>query len=224
MLCYKRKYIFISIKQNFSRKRKGVMNRTIAKTGSIIVVLTVILFAIFMVTSKFASFLVCIFLALGYLMMIAGYHNESSDDRKVAANVGLIFGCIYAVLILLVYFAQITAVRTDSLNEQATMILDYSKGGLYFSYDLLGYGMMALSTFFIGLSIKLKNKKDKWLKYLMMIHGVFFFACLIMPMTGAFSSSMSEGTNSIGGIIALELWCAYFLPIGILSLFHFKND
>ena len=42
--------------------------------------------------------------------------------------------------------------------------------GLLFSYDLLGYGMMALSTFFIGLTIKPKNKKDKWLKYLMMIH------------------------------------------------------
>lgn len=200
------------------------MNKTIAKIGSIIVALTIILFAIFMVTSKFGSYFVCIFLALGYLMMIAGYHNESSDDRKVAANVGLIFGCIYVVLILLVYFAQTTAVRTDSLNEQATRILDYSRGGLLFCYDLLGYGMMALSTFFIGLTIQPKNKKDKWIKYLMMIHGMFFFGCLIMPMTGVFSASMSEGSDSIGGIIALEFWCAYFLPIGILSIFHFKND
>lgn len=200
------------------------MNNTIAKIGSIIVAITVILFAVFMFVSQFGSFLVCIFLALGYLMMIAGYHNESSDDRKVAANVGLIFGCIYAVLILLVYFAQTTALRTDSLNEQSTMILDYSRGGLFFSYDLLGYGMMALSTFFIGLTIKPKNKKDKWIKYLMMIHGIFFFGCLIMPMTGVFSASMSEGSDSIGGIIALEFWCAYFLPIGILSMLHFKND
>lgn len=200
------------------------MNKTIAKIGSIIVSVTVILFAIFMFISQFGSFLVCIFLALGYLMMIAGYHNESNDDRKVASIVGLIFGCIYAVLILLVYFAQTTTVRTDSLNEQAIKILDYSRGGLLFSYDLLGYGMMALSTFFIGLSIQSKNKKDKWIKYLMMIHGLFFFGCLIMPMTGVFSASMSEGSDSIGGIIALEFWCAYFLPIGILSIFHFKKD
>jgi len=199
------------------------MNKTIAKIGSGMVALTVILFAFFMITSPFGSFLVCIFLALGYLMMIAGYHYESTEDRKVAANVGLVFGCIYAVLILLVYFAQTTAVRTDSLNEQAIRILDYSRGGLLFSYDLLGYGMMALSTFFIGLTIKPTNKKDKWLKYLMMIHGVFFFGCLIMPMTGVFSTLMSEGTDSIGGIIALEFWCAYFLPIGILSMLHFKN-
>ena len=58
---------------------------------------------------------------------------------------------IYAVMILLVYFAQTTAVRLGSLDEQAMKILDYSRGGLYFSYDLLGYGMMALSTFLWGL-------------------------------------------------------------------------
>lgn len=93
---------------------------------------------------------------------------------------------MYAVLILLVYYAQITAVRNDVLNEQAIMVLDFSRGGLLFSYDLLGYGMMSLSTFFIGLTIKPKDKKDKWLKYLMMIHGVFFFGCFIMPIMGVF--------------------------------------
>ena len=200
-----------------------IMNKRIAEMGAMIITITVALFAVLMITSKIGSYVICIFLALGYLMMIAGYHHESEDDRKVATNVGLILGCIYAVLILLVYFAQITAVRTDSLNEQAIRIFDYSRGGLLFSYDLLGYGMMALSTFFIGLIIKPTNKKDKWLKYLMMIHGVFFLGCLIMPMTGIFSASMAQGTDSIGGIIALEFWCGYFLPIGILSMLHFKN-
>jgi hypothetical protein len=43
-------------------------------------------------------------------------------------------------------------------------------------------------------------------------------------MTGVFGSFMADDSSSIGGIIALEFWCAYFLPIGILSFFHFKND
>lgn len=200
------------------------MNKTVAKFGSLLVTVSVILFAIFMVTSKFDSYLVCIFLALGYIMMIAGFHNESDEDRKVAANVGVIFGCVYAVLILLVYYAQITSVRNDDLSEQAVMLLDYSRGGLLFNYNLLGYAMMALSTFFIGLTIKPANKKDKWLKYLMMIHGAFFFSCFIMPITGIFSEAMSDGSDNIGGIIALELWCAYFLPISILAVIHFQDE
>lgn len=57
----------------------------------------------------------------------------------------------------------------------------------------------------------------------MMIHGIFFFVCFIMPMTGVFSASMSDGSDGIGGMIALEFWCASFLPIGILSVLHFKK-
>ena len=130
---------------------------------------------------------------------------------------------IFLCNIFLVYFAQTTAVRLDSLNEQAMNILDYSRGGLFFNYDLLGYGMMALSTFFVGLTIDAKSKADKWLKYLMIIHGVFFLSCFIMPMTGALSS-MSNGGANIGGVIALEFWCAYFIPVGVLAFIHFGKD
>lgn len=124
------------------------MNHTIAKLGAYLTGASVLLFAALMPVSSFRSYLVCIVLALGYLMLLSGFHHESSAGCKVAANVSMAFGCIYAVLILLVYFAQLTAVRTDALNQQAIMLLDFSRGGLLFSYDLLGYGMMALSTFF----------------------------------------------------------------------------
>jgi isoprenylcysteine carboxyl methyltransferase (ICMT) family protein YpbQ len=83
--------------------------------------------------------------------------------------------------------------------------------------------MMALSTFFIGITINAKKKLDRWLKYLMMIHGIFFLSCFIMPMTGVFSS-MSNGETSIGGVIALEFWCVYFIPIGVLSVIHFARE
>ena len=104
---------------------------------------------------------------------------------------GMVFAAVYAALIFLVYFAQMTTVRLDALDGQAMRILDYSRGGLFFHYDLLGYGMMALSTFFVGLT------------------GVF--------------GSMSSGESSMGGVAALEFWCAYFIPIGILSLVHFRK-
>lgn len=89
-----------------------------------------------------------------------------------------------------------------------------------FNYDLLGYGIMALSTFFTGLSIKADRTSDKWLKCLMIIHGIFFISCFFMPMTGVFSNT-SIGESSSGGVIALVFWCVYFLPIGVLSYFHF---
>lgn len=198
------------------------MNQRISKTGAALVTLTVFLFSIFMIVDfPFGSYLVCMFLPIGYIMMAAGFHYESAEEQRVSANVGLIFSVIYAGLVFLVYYAQTTSVRLETLDEQALRILDFQRGGLLFNYDLLGYGMMALSTFFIGLSIKPNSKSDKWLKYLMLLHGVFFISCFIMPMTGIFAS-MANGNNGNGSTIALLFWCAYFMPIGILSYRHFE--
>lgn len=200
-----------------------MMNRTIPKIGAAVVTITVFLFAVCMIIDfSFGSYLVCMFLPLGYIMMAVGFQYESCEDRRVPANIGVAIAVIYAVLILLVYFAQTTSVRLEDLNEQAIRILDYQRGGLLFNYDLLGYGMMALSTFFIGLSMNPTSKADKWLKCLMMVHGVFFISCFIMPMTGVFTD-MASGEAGNGGTIALLGWCAYFLPIGVLAYRHFQR-
>ena len=199
------------------------MNQLLAKVGAAIVTVTVFLFAVCILCSfNFGSYLVCMFLPIGYIMMAAGFQHESSEQTRVAANIGLVLAAVYAVLILLVYYAQTTTVRLEELNDQAARALDYQKGGLMFNYDLLGYGMMALSTFFIGLSIRAENKPDRWLKWLMIIHGVFFFSCFFMPMTGMFTH-MAEGKSGHGGGIALLFWCIYFMPIGILAYRHFGN-
>ena len=203
------------------------MNRLVSMIGAVIVTLTVFLFALFLIIDyPFASYFVCMLLPIGYIMTAAGFQHECAKERKVSANIGLIFAAVYAVLILLVYFAQTTTVRLEDITEQAEKLLDYRKGSLLFNYDLLGYGMMALSTFFIGLSVKADSKSDKWLKYLMMIHGIFFLSCFIMPMTGIFAN-MGNGNGGKGGTMALLIWCAYFFPIGILSYRHFakgKNE
>ena len=199
------------------------MNRTIPKIGAAVVTITVFLFAVCMIIDfSFGSYLVCMFLPLGYIMMAVGFQYESCEERRVPANIGVTIAVIYAVLILLVYFAQTTSVRLEDLNEQAIRILDYQRGGLLFNYDLLGYGMMALSTFFIGLSMNPTSKADKWLKCLMMVHGVFFISCFIMPMTGVFTD-MASGEAGNGGTIALLGWCAYFIPIGVLAYRHFQR-
>ena len=199
------------------------LNKIISKVGSSIVTVTVFLFALFlMINFPTGYFFVCLILPIGFIMMTAGIQNECEVDCKVAANIGLILAAVYATFIMLVYFAQLTTVKNELLNEQAANLLVFGKFGLIFNYDLLGYGVMALSTFFTGLSMKPKNKTDKWLRALMLIHGVFYFSCTFMPMTGLFAK-MSSGGDGIGGRLALVVWCVYFLPIGILSFIHFTK-
>lgn len=199
------------------------MNKKLGMIGSIINAITVLLFAIFMgVDFNFGSYFVCILLSLSFVIMIAAFENECSEDKKVAGKIALVLAGVYSTLIMIVYFTQCTSVIHDNLNLQAAKILNYSYLGLMFNLDLLGYAIMALSTFFIGFTINVKNKKDKALKYLLLIHGIFFLSCLIMPMTGVFAKSSGSSSHS-GGVIALEIWCLYFLPIGVLGFFHFKD-
>ena len=199
------------------------MKSKIGKIGSIINIISVLAFAICMlIPYDFGSYFVCIFLALSFIMMIGSFESECNEDNKVAGKIASIFASIYATLILIVYFTQCTTVINETLNNEATKILDFKYMGLIFNIDLLGYSIMALSTFFIGLTIDTKNKIDKALKILLLVHGIFFISCLLMPMTGIFANT--NGATSMGGVIALELWCLYFIPVGILSYLHFKNN
>ena len=199
------------------------MNEKIARAGSLIVSITVAVFAVCMLIDfSFGSYFICMILPIGFIMMTTGFYNESESSKKVAAMNGLIFAAVYAVLIVIVYFAQLTTVRLESLTEQESQILDFSKGGLIFNYDLLGYGFMALSTFFTGLTIEAKSKADKVLKWFLLIHGIFFIVCLIMPITGVLRQTADADAGK-GGVIALECWCAYFIPVGVLSYIHFRD-
>ncbi|MBP5705937.1 MAG: hypothetical protein J6W76_01530 [Spirochaetales bacterium] len=198
------------------------MNNKIGMIGSLINACTVLCFAVFMLIDwLFGSFLVCIFLAMSFVCMIGSFYTECSDDKKSAGVIALVFAGIYAVLIMIVYYTQCTTVVNETLSQESSRILNYKYMGLMFNLDLLGYGIMALSTFFIGLTIHVRNKRDKVLKILLMAHGLFFPGCIIMPMTGMFLGT--DGSTSAGGVITLEIWCLYFLPIGILSYLHFKE-
>ena len=71
------------------------LNKTIAKLGSWIVTVTVFLFALFLIINyPMGYYFVCLILPLGFIMMTAGLHNECENDRKVAANTGLILAAI----------------------------------------------------------------------------------------------------------------------------------
>ena len=110
-------------------------------------------------------------IALSFLPMMSAFAQTAATDRRAAGTASVAFAAVYGTLILLVYFTQMTAVRTDALGESALSILNYQQYGLFFSLDLLGYGMMALATFFAGLSFRAQDQPERWLKGLLLVHG-----------------------------------------------------
>jgi len=199
-----------------------MQNRKIARYGSAINFCAVIAFAVCMpLGSLFGCYLASMLIAFSFVPVMCAFCHNAAEENKVAGFAAMLFAAAYAVIILLVYFAQLTAVRLGALSEQALQILDYSRFGLFFSYDLLGYALMALSTFFAGLTIAPKTRADKWLRRLLLIHGAFFIVCFAMPVLGVFGGDMS-GAAWIGTAV-LEFWCVYFAPVGVLSYRYFKR-
>jgi isoprenylcysteine carboxyl methyltransferase (ICMT) family protein YpbQ len=203
------------------------MNKKSGKIGAMITGIATLSFAISMIVglftkSVFASCFSSMFIAIGFLpFMISIYSVNANNDKKAIGMTGIAFGIVYAVLIFIVYYAECTTIRLNSnLSNEALSIISYSYlGSLFFNYNLLGYAFMALSTFLIGFIVEAKNKASKTLKIMLIIHGVFFLSCLLVPLFPVFTTN----TESIVGTVLLEIWCAYFLPICILGYRYFRN-
>ncbi|MDR3278147.1 MAG: hypothetical protein LBT12_05180 [Oscillospiraceae bacterium] len=198
------------------------MNRKIGGAAALVNAAAVIGFAAAMlIGSNFMSYLSSIFIALSFVPMMCAFCFYAKPEVKLAGYTAIGFAVMYAATNALVYYTQLTSVRAGGLSEQAAALLDFQRFGLFFNYDMLGYALMSLATFFAGLTVRVKTKTDKRLKALLLIHGVFFIACFPLPMLGLFTPDM-EGAAWIGTAI-LVFWCVYFIPVGVLSLLHFSK-
>lgn len=196
------------------------MNRKIGMWSSAVNFIAVICFAVSMLFDfSFGSYFSSMFIAFSFVVMVCAFAYFAEKKYKLAGHISIAFAAMYAAIILLVYFTQLTTVRLNDLTSQCSELLDFQKMGLMFNYDLLGYALMASATFFAGLTIRGTTKNGKWLKALLMVHGIFFLSCLIVPMLGVFRA---DGPAWIG-VALLEFWCFYFGPIGILSFLHFSK-
>lgn len=197
-----------------------MMNKKLGMYGSAANFISVSGFAVSMLFGfDYGSYFSSMFTALSFVTMVCGYAFSADNESKSAGYVSIAFASVYTAIILPVYFTQLTTVRLNSLTQQAAMLLDFRQYGLLFNYDLLGYGVMSLATFFAGLTINPQTKADKMLKCLLMIHGAFFISCLVMPLLGVFKADSPAWT----GVVALEFWCLYFSVTDILSFVHFSN-
>lgn len=87
------------------------------------------------------------FIAFSFVVMTCCYAYVAVQKYKLADYISVAFASIYATIILLVYFTQLTTVWLNELSNQAIILLDFQQCSLMFNYDLLGYALMTLSTF-----------------------------------------------------------------------------
>jgi hypothetical protein len=199
------------------------MNRHLGIFSSLGTTLTTDMFAIGMlIGSNYLSYLVCMILAWFYLIFVCSLLPEISPDRRAFGYAGLAFAGLYSMQNGCVYFIQLTTVTYRSASPEIMEVISYETlGSMMFNLDLLGYGLMALSTFFIGIALVACTRTDRWLKTLLMIHGIFALSCILLPLLNVFSADSQGG--SLAGTIALLFWCLYATPLWVLGFIHFKK-
>ncbi len=202
------------------------MNKKIGFISSIIMSSAIAIFLICLIIALFIQNIVtenlsyggCAILSWAWVATSCVYSCFAKKERLAAAKIGIAIGVIYSTIISIVYFTQITTVLYKSVDEKILQAFSFTSSGSWlFNLDLLGYGLLAISTFFIGLTLQVHNKIDKVLKILLMLHGVFF-VCMFVPVLPLPATNQGNG-----GTIALICWCLFFLPICILSTLHYKK-
>jgi hypothetical protein len=92
-----------------------------------------------------------LFLGSSFLILILSVHHYASEDKKIWSHAGILFATIYAVLISINYYVQLTQVLPHMLKgeiESIRFLLFTPFDSFLYSVDILGYSFMSLSTLF----------------------------------------------------------------------------
>ena len=151
-----------------------MMDRNISLAGAALNLASVLGFAAAMLFLPVGfSYFFSVLIAWGLVLMLAGFARTAPAGHTIAATCALVFGGMYALCNTIVYFVQLSVVATTPLGTQAAALLDFQQFGMFFSLDLLGYGLMALSTFFAGLALAPTLREETVLRWLLLAHGAF---------------------------------------------------
>jgi hypothetical protein len=200
------------------------MNRLLGLTSAAAVGAAVVGFALSMlVGQEYASYATSMALSWAYVLLACSFSAIATKATSVAAHAGTAFAILYAGFATTVYFVQLTTVLHQTAPPDILKVLSYQElGSLMFNLELLGYGLMALSTFFVGLTTGTTDRVGWWLKVLLIAHGAFAPICVAMPMLNVFGTMPRGAGDNIGVMISFA-WCVYFLPVTILAFLYLRD-
>lgn len=152
-----------------------------------------------------AQFSMLIFGA-AYVVMLAGIYDYTPEDKKILTRISIYFGILFAALVGINYFVQISAVRLDLLKGQLTGLEQFVQSnptsGIA-AINMLGWSLfLGLSSIFIA-PVFAGGKLEKVIKYAFLVNGII---CLL------------GGVGYVFDIVALVFFCMNFGMGGALMV------
>ena len=159
-----------------------------------------------------------IFQLIVFVIFIVSIHLSTLSDKKIFSSLGVSFGLISALILLIDYYVQFSVIPISvSKNETdgIAILTQYNDHGIFIALEELGYLLMSLALFFIAF-IKSGNKILRWVFLLPFYLNLIVFAYISIKF-GIERSYRFE-------VITISLnWLSLIIG-GILMSIHMKKD
>lgn len=113
-------------------------------------------------------------LAVSFVTLMVAVHYYAPEERKIWSHAGITFATIYAALIGIVYFVQLTLVLPRLLRgdiEGIEFLIFVPFDSFLYAVDILGYSFMSLSTLFAAMAFT-GNGLERTVRRFMIANGL----------------------------------------------------
>jgi hypothetical protein len=151
-----------------------------------------------------------------FVTLMVGFHHFIDADGKVWSHIAVIWAGIYAAILGINYYLQITVVPSNVAagNKEGLQLLAMTNfDSAFWSLEAIGYCFMGLSTLFAAFALKARGL-ERWIKTLLIING-------ILGLAGAI---FWAARNMMVMMVGLGLWCLLFPVTTILLAIYFRRN
>lgn len=112
-------------------------------------------------------------LPIAFVILIAAIHACACERRRIWTTIALAFATIYAALVGIVYFVQLTVVapRIAAGEVDQVALLAFEFGSFMFAIDILGYTFMSLATLCAAFVFG-KAGLERWIRWALLANGL----------------------------------------------------
>ena len=116
-----------------------------------------------------------LFIAPLFLVLSTCLHHHVSSGKRIYSQIGLSLVLAYTIMVSLDYYIQITVIQPSLLQGETdglALFLQYNPHGVFIALEDLGYLMMSMAFFFIGMALGNDGKIERALRWLFVISPV----------------------------------------------------
>jgi hypothetical protein len=114
-----------------------------------------------------------LFLPIAFIVLMCAIHTHASKQSEIWAQIALAFALIYAALVSIVYFVELTVVIPLAMRGEADQVelLVFGFGTFMYAIDILGYAFMSLATLFAAPVFNGRGL-ERWIRCALIINGL----------------------------------------------------